>query len=502
MFNLNTSAQANSCIVIGFASLFIWHVVRFYRNVSRHPRGPFPWPIVGNLLAVGARKHFKESILAWTDKYGEVFTFWMGEKPVVVLGSHAIVKEAFIAKRNSFGGRPPCNMGAMHKQQGDHDIIFEDANLTWKALRKVALAAVRKHTSSENLEVLCCDVVDAYVNSLHGEMVTVKARDPLLFIIFNITAASTFSTKFDVNSPDLLQLANINRGLPDMSPLQSDIAPWLGVLQWRLERSFCRHMNELLALFSRLYDKTKDEYVQGKELNFVHAILAAREEAIEQDKNDAIYLTERNMMQIALNLFEAGLNTSVSAADWLLLELVRNPDIQRKVQSEIDTVIGERRPTKEDSDRLPFTVACILEVLRLYPPALLGLPRRVQNDEWLGGVLIPRNAIVLYNIFKSGRDPSLWEDPLSFKPQRFLDALTGALSTKDKSALLSFGLGARRCVAEKLVPTILFYVLVRLMQRTTWSLPPGEVYDPTRTDGTTLLLAPADRRVIVAKRMK
>ncbi|XP_037561522.1 cytochrome P450 1A2-like [Dermacentor silvarum] len=119
-----------------------------------------------------------------------------------------------------------------------------------------------------------------------------------------------------------------------------------------------------------------------------------------------------------------------------------------------------------------------------------------------GGVLIPENAILLYNVFKCGRDPNLWEDPCSFKPQRFLDGLTGALSTKDKPALLSFGLGPRSCVAEKLVPTVLFYVLVRLMQRTTWSLPPGEVYDPTRTDGTTLLLAPTDRRVIVSKRNK
>ncbi|XP_049270271.1 cytochrome P450 2U1-like [Rhipicephalus sanguineus] len=117
-----------------------------------------------------------------------------------------------------------------------------------------------------------------------------------------------------------------------------------------------------------------------------------------------------------------------------------------------------------------------------------------------GGVLIPKNAILIYNIFKAGRDPSLWEDPCSFKPERFLDDETGVLSTKDKPSLLTFGLGARSCLAEKLVPTVLFYVLVRLMQRTTWTLPPDEIYDPTQTDGTTLLLAPADRRVEVTKR--
>ncbi|XP_077513127.1 steroid 17-alpha-hydroxylase/17,20 lyase-like [Amblyomma americanum] len=195
----------------------------------------------------------------------------------------------------------------MRKEKEVHDIIFEDVGPAWRALRKVAVAAIRKHHSSEKLEVLCSEVVDAYVDSLQGTSEITSARDPLMLIIFSITAASTFSKKFERNSPDLAELASINRGLPDMSPLQSDIAPWLGVLHWRQERAFRRHMANLIALFSRLYHKAKTDYVRGIELNFVHALLAAREDSIEQDKEDAVYLTERNMMHVALNLFEAKL---------------------------------------------------------------------------------------------------------------------------------------------------------------------------------------------------
>ncbi|KAL1429915.1 hypothetical protein MTO96_015415 [Rhipicephalus appendiculatus] len=492
----------------------------------------------------GARKYFKERILAWSEKYGEVFTFWMGEKPVVVLGSHEIVREALISKRNSFGGRPPCNMGkelnfvhailaareeAIAQDKNDAVYLTErnmvqialnlfeaglntsvsaanwllleivrdpaiqkkvqreidtlivafhadsnsesDANNVYSTLKghvsmankssvsdtihKVAhaifcrwrvgtvggvsgdhrregankggvgaagadsrcarvrdgtLIAIQKphglsaaHTANcmlrkgfcaLNTMIICdadfwiLDVNPCFPWSCHvgGVLIPKNAiliynifkagRDPSLWedpgsfrperfldddtgemhkekgdhdIIFEdanptwraLRKVALAAVRFEVNSTDFVQLANINRGLPDMSPLQSDIAPWLGFFQWRLERAFRRHMNDLLALFSRLYDKAKADYVQGKELNFVHAILAAREEAIAQDKNDAVYLTERNMIQIALNLFEAGLNTSVSAASWLLLEIVCDPAVQKKVQSEIDTIIGD-----------------------------------------------------------------------------------------------------------------------------------------------------------------
>ncbi|KAK8786727.1 hypothetical protein V5799_023500 [Amblyomma americanum] len=161
---------------------------------------------------------------------------------------------------------------------------------------------------------------------------------------------------------------------------------------------------------------------------------------------------------------------------------------------------SERRPRIQDKEQLPFTMACVLEILRLYPPALLGLPHRAQSTERLGGVVVPKGAMVLYNVMKANRDPSLWDDPCTFKPERFLDGVKGALRTKDLPPVLSFGVGPRSCVGEKLVPTVLFYVLVRLMQRTSWSLPESCCEDPARCDGTTLLLAPAERRVLLTKR--
>uniref|UniRef100_A0A0K8RLX3 Putative cytochrome n=1 Tax=Ixodes ricinus TaxID=34613 RepID=A0A0K8RLX3_IXORI len=85
-------------------------------------------------------------------------------KPMLMLNSYQVVKEAFIDKRHEFAGRFPTKLGALQTQ--NHDIVFEDYNPTWKALRKVALTAVRKYAMSDSVETLCAEVVDAYVDSL------------------------------------------------------------------------------------------------------------------------------------------------------------------------------------------------------------------------------------------------------------------------------------------------------------------------------------------------
>ncbi|CAN8011946.1 unnamed protein product, partial [Ixodes pacificus] len=138
------------------------HVVRFYRKVSKFPKGPFPLPLVGNLLSLRNEKKLYKKAEEWSRKYGDPFTLWMGEKPMLMLNSYQVVKEAFIDKRHAFAGRFPTKLGALQTQK-NHDIVFEDYNPTWKALRKVALTAVRKYAMSDSVETLCAEVVDAYV---------------------------------------------------------------------------------------------------------------------------------------------------------------------------------------------------------------------------------------------------------------------------------------------------------------------------------------------------
>ncbi|EEC15752.1 cytochrome P-450 IIC4, putative, partial [Ixodes scapularis] len=182
--------------------LLSYVVVRFYRKVSKYPKGPLPFPVVGNLLALRNTNQLYKMAENWARQYGDPITFWMGEKPMVVLNTQKVVKEAFVEKRHEFAGRFSTKMAELQRQ-GNNNIVMEDYNPTWKALRKVALTAVRKYAVSDSLENLCCEVVDAYVDSLKEGSNVVDSKAPFLYMLYNIIGMSVYGAKFDKESPEL-----------------------------------------------------------------------------------------------------------------------------------------------------------------------------------------------------------------------------------------------------------------------------------------------------------
>lgn len=481
--------------------LVTYYVVRFYHKVSQYPKGPFPLPIVGNLLTLAKEKELHKKATEWSKYYGDPFTLWVGSRPMIVLNSYEVIKEGLVERRHDFAGRFATKLGDIQIRD-DHDIVFEDYNATWKALRKVAVTAVRKYAVSESLENLCTEIVDAYVDSLDDEPLTVDARVPIMSIIINVLSVSAFSAKFDAKSPDLNRMMTINRTFTELAPngLPSDIAPWLGVL-YRAREKRCEDLfAEIRSIVRRMYAGAKETYQPGKVLNFTHAILSARDEALEQEKNDAEFLTEGNMVQILIDLFGAGTDTSIGELQWLLLKISREPSIQDKIRKEIDDNIGQSPPTMKDIERLPYTMACIMETLRCYPIAPFGLPHKASHDSVIAGIAIPKDTRLMYNAYSVNHDPKLWVDHDVFRPERFLNPVTGTLLSKDRlPPLLSFGLGPRSCLGEKLAKADMFYVIVRLVQRLSISAPEGETGREVVPMGNSFFLFAGRQNVVLTK---
>ncbi|KAH7965450.1 hypothetical protein HPB49_008113 [Dermacentor silvarum] len=266
---------------------------RFYHRVSKYPRGPFPLPLVGNLLALRNVKdlHFKATEL--TKTYGDVFTLWMAHKPMVILNGHAAIREATLSHSPATGEL---------QTQGNHDILFEDYNPRWKALRKVALLAVRKYAVSDSLEKLCADVVDAYVDSLPDGPQIIDSRTPFFYLLYNVIGVSVYGTKLDGEDKEIRRLEAIDSEFVEVAPngLPSDIAPWLAFLYRGREKKIEDLFREFRDIVNNLFTKAEASYVPGKTENFTHAMLAAREEAIREEKGDAEYLTKGNMVQVVL----------------------------------------------------------------------------------------------------------------------------------------------------------------------------------------------------------
>ena len=127
-------------------------------------------------------------------------------------------------------------------------------------------------------------------------------------------------------------------------------------------------------------------------------------------------------------MFFAGSETTSISIEWGFTELLRHPHAFQKLREEIDRVVGVDRLVQEsDMENLPYLQAVVKETFRLHPALPLLLPRNTMEDTKYLGYLIPKRTQVFVNAWAIGRDPAYWDDPLTFKPERFLNSV---LNTK------------------------------------------------------------------------
>ena len=136
--------------------------------------------------------------------------------------------------------------------------------------------------------------------------------------------------------------------------------------------------------------------------------------------------------------------------------------VLEKARKEIDKVVGNNRLIEEsDCPNLPYIQAIIKETLRLHPPIPMVSRKSIKECN-IHGYLIPKDTLLFVNIWSIGRDPKYWENPMDFKPERFLQSNKGdeLIDIKGQDfQLLPFGTGRRGCpgisLAMQELPTIL-----------------------------------------------
>lgn len=168
----------------------------------------------------------------------------------------------------------------------------------------------------------------------------------------------------------------------------------------------------------------------------------------------------------------------VSTAMCLTLKrLILNPDCMRRVQRDLDETVGRGRlPTLDDRQRLPYVEAMLRESLRLDTLVPSNIAHCALEETTVGEYVIPKGALVVTVLESVHRDDSEFADALSFRPQRFLDAETGALNVAlDRS--LPFGLGKRLCAGETFARNAMFLFVTAIVQNFDVSVPQGERID-------------------------
>jgi isoflavone 2'-hydroxylase len=186
-------------------------------------------------------------------------------------------------------------------------------------------------------------------------------------------------------------------------------------------------------------------------------------------------------MYIVQSLLLAGTDTSAVTLEWAMSNLLNHPNLLKKARAELDSQIGEENLMDEpDISELHYLQSIISETLRLYPAAPLLVPHMASDDCTIGGYDVPRNTMLLVNAWAIHRDPKVWDDAASFKPERFECVEVEAYK------LMPFGLGRRACPGQGLAQRTVGLALGSLIQCFEWERVGKEKVDMTEGNGITM----------------
>ncbi|KAG6404326.1 hypothetical protein SASPL_136572 [Salvia splendens] len=248
--------------------------------------------------------------------------------------------------------------------------------------------------------------------------------------------------------------------------------------------------------FDRRVEKVREEVDEFLEMVVEEHISRGLESGCDGNKNNENFvdillkdssIDRDGIKAILLDMLAGGTDTTSSTLEWAMTELIRNPIVRMKLQTEVREIVKDRQViTDDDLGKMQYLKAVIKETLRLRAPVSL-LGRVTREDITVMGYDISANTLVLVNTWAIGRDPTSWEEPEMFHPERFLNSLLDFNGLDFKFA--PFGHGRRGCPGIALAIASVEVVLANLMHKFEWKLPMGakcEDLDVMEQPGVTL----------------
>lgn len=170
----------------------------------------------------------------------------------------------------------------------------------------------------------------------------------------------------------------------------------------------------------------------------------------------------------------AAVDNPSNAVEWALAEMVNSPELLDKALEEMDRVVGRERLVQEsDIPQLNYAKACIREAFRLHPVASFNLPHVAITDTTVIGYRVPKGSHVILSRTGLGRNQTIWDEPLRFRPERHMGDDIDVTLTESKLRFISFSTGRRGCMAASLGTAMSVMLFGRLLQGFPWTKPAG-----------------------------
>ncbi|KAK1285625.1 Cytochrome P450 71B34 [Acorus calamus] len=432
------------------------------KNQSLPPTPP-GLPIIGHLHKLGRLPH--RALRDIARKHGPVVLLHLGLSPTVIVSSPEAASQVLRTHDAAFAGRPP-SLAWEFIFYGIRDNSFGPH---WRNIKKLCTMKLLSAHKIDSLSWLRKEELTLLVRSIKdsaGRREPVDVGSALALLSTDMICRMIFGRKFEEGSVLKVAVREVTATVGAIN--FGDFFPFL----WWLDVQGLRHrMKEVSRTLDEFFERVIEERhlrsTTQQQEDFLDVLLMT----LAEGKAD-IPLDLVSMKAILLDMLIGGIDTGAVIIEWILSELMKKPQLMRKLQEEIERVVGLDRMVEEsDFAKLKYLDMVVKEGFRIHPAAPLMVPHLAEEDCVVMGYDIPKNTRVIVNAWAIGRDPGSWTDPEEFIPERFTDLNVDIDGTDFR--VIPFGSGRRRCPGVHLGTAVVRLVMAQLVHCFDWELPNG-----------------------------
>ncbi|KAG5568191.1 hypothetical protein H5410_064794 [Solanum commersonii] len=447
-------------------------------------------PYSSNLHQLGSLPH--RSLHQLSKKYGPVMLLHFGSKPVIVASSVDAARDIMKTHDLVCSNRPKSSI-AERLFYGSKDVAFSPYGEYWRQIKSVTVLHLLSNKRVQSYRDIREEETSNMIVKIRQECDSnfsssvIDLRDCLCSLTNNIVSRVALGRKYNEEGQGGM---NAKVTLHEFGELLGtfsigDYIPWLECINKinGLDNKVEKVAKELDTFLESVIEehvsrKNRGEYSMGEAKDFVDVLLE-----IQNGKETGFLLQRDSLKAIILDIFAAGTDTTYTALEWIMTELLRHPRAMEKLQNEVRGLAqGKAEVTEDDLGNMQYLKAVIKETFRLHPPDPLLVPRESTEDIKLLGYHIPAKTQVIIDAWTIGRDPLSWENPEDYLPERFLDSNIDLKGLNFE--LIPFGAGRRGCPGIAFAIVVIELALARLVHKFNFSLP--EELDMTEASGVTI----------------
>ncbi|XP_059444313.1 cytochrome P450 71A1-like [Corylus avellana] len=466
----------NPLLSVVFLISFLYVFKRTRIGNPTSPPSPPKLPIIGNLHQLGTLPH--RSLQALSNKYGPLMLLSLGNAPTLVVSSAAMAREMMKTHDIIFSNRPKTT-AANILLYGCKDVVFSPYGEYWRQARKISVLQLLSLKNVQSFQCVREEEVEVLINNIRDSCLkgaaSINLSDMFMATSNNIASRCILGQKLEeengksrfgqLSRRTMVLLAAFCFG--DFFPLLGWIDFLTGLIP-SLKATF-RELDTFCDQVIEEHKTEKSDDKQHKRHDFVDILLRLQKNGMLDFK-----LTKDNLKAILVDMFVGGTETTSTTLEWLMAELIRNPNIMKRAQEEVRRVVRKKSKIDvNDINQMDYLKCIIKETLRLHPPGPLSVPRETSASVKIGGYDIPPKTRVFVNLWAIQRDPTVWERPEKFLPERFKD---NPIDFKGQDfEFIPFGGGRRGCPGLTFGVASLEIVVANILCWFDWKLPSADV---------------------------